>query len=80
MKKYKVLKVDSAEAFETGLNSLAQAGWKVIAANIAHPRPENDEITYFALLVMNDVDVELKQLMEENIEELNNLDLNPSDN
>jgi hypothetical protein len=80
MKKYKVLKVDSAEAFEIELNKLAQSGWKVISANLAHPSLENDEVTYFALLVMNDVDVELKQLMEENIDELDNIDLSPSDN
>ncbi len=80
MKKYKVLKTSSAESFETELNSLAKAGWKVISANLAQQGLESDEAIFFALLVINDVDVELKQLMEENVDELEDIDLNPSDN
>ncbi len=80
MKKYKVLKTNSAESFENGLNSLAKAGWKVISANLTQQGLESDEAIFFALLVINDVDVELKQLMEENVDELEDIDLNPSDN
>jgi hypothetical protein len=80
MKKYKVVKLDSAEAFEIALNGLANEGWKVISANMAYSDPQNNEVTYFALLVMNDIDVELKQLMEENTNALEDIDLNPSPN
>ncbi|PSR53088.1 hypothetical protein AHMF7605_05885 [Adhaeribacter arboris] len=80
MKKYKVLRSISAEAFENELNSLAKAGWKVISANLAQQGLESDEAIFFALLVINDVDVELKQMLEENVNELEDIDLNPSDN
>ena len=80
MKKYKVVKTISAEAFENELNVLAKEGWKVISANLAQPSLDNEDTIFFALLVINDVDVELKQLLEENVDELENIDLNPSDN
>ncbi|QNF33753.1 hypothetical protein HUW51_13865 [Adhaeribacter swui] len=80
MKKYKAVKSISAESFETELNTLAKAGWKVISANLTQAGVKGDEAIFFALLVMNDVDVELKQLLEENVDELEDIDLNPSDN
>ncbi|QMU29137.1 hypothetical protein [Adhaeribacter radiodurans] len=80
MKKYKVVKSISAEAFEIELNSLAKAGWKVISANLAQQNGLSEEAIFFALLVINDVDIELKQMLEENVNELEDIDLNPSDN
>ncbi|MDQ4141545.1 MAG: hypothetical protein M3142_13630 [Bacteroidota bacterium] len=80
MKKYKVVKTISAEAFEIELNSLAKAGWKVISANLAQQSAIGEEAVFFALLVINDVEVELKHMLEENVNELEDIDLNPSDN
>jgi len=83
MKKYKVVKVSSAESFETSLNELAREGWKVVNANLAYQGLESDDATFFALLVNNDTDIALKELMEENVDELNNIEnlgLTPSDN
>lgn len=75
MKKYKVVQVSSAEVFEISLNELAQAGWKVISSNVA-PLPEaaNDDFVYFALLESMPIETELKQLVEENSDELSALD------
>ncbi|WP_162051620.1 hypothetical protein [Pontibacter pamirensis] len=74
MKRYKVLQVSSAEAFETSLNELAHAGWKVITANMA-PLSEaaDDDFVYFALLESAPIEEGLKQLMEENTDELDAL-------
>lgn len=83
MKKYKVVKVDSAEAFEINLNELAQDGWKVVNANLAYEGTEKSVAIFFALLVNNDTDTALKELLEENTDELNNMDsigLSPSAN
>jgi hypothetical protein len=83
MKKYKVVKVVSAEAFEISLNELAQEGWKVVNANLTFAGSDKTEPVFFALLVSNDTDTALKELMEENADELNNMDsigLSPSDN
>ena len=83
MKKYKVVKVESAEAFEIALNELAQEGWKVVNANLAYEGSVNSIAIFFALLVTNDTDTALKELMEENTDELNNMDsigLSPSAN
>lgn len=90
MKQYKVVQVSSAEAFETSLNELAQAGWKVVASNMA-PLPDaaDDDFVYFALLENAPIEAELKQMMEENagemdaldgLESLDNIDLSPSAN
>lgn len=83
MKNYKVIKLNSAEAFEISLNELAQEGWKVVNANLAYDGSGSNEAVFFALLVNNDTDTALKELMEENTDELNNMDsmgLSPSDN
>lgn len=93
MKRYKVLQVSSAEAFETSLNELAHAGWKLITANMASlPDAADDDFAYFALMENVPIETELQQLMEENSDELNALDtldgqnshdtvdLSPSDN
>jgi len=83
MKKYKVVKVDSAEAFEIALNELAQEGWKVVNANLTYQGLDKTAAIFFALLVNNDTDTALKELMEENTDELNNMDsigLSPSAN
>ena len=91
MKRYKVVQVSSVEAFETSLNELAQAGWKVISSNMAPlPGVVNNEFAYFALLESTPIEEELKQMMEENLDALNgtldsldsldNVDLSPSAN
>ena len=83
MKKYKVIKADSAEAFEIDLNQLSKNGWKVISSNLSHSTTGTGEPVYFALLVNNDTDDVLKELMAENNEELTNpenIGLSPSDN
>ncbi|GAB3541013.1 hypothetical protein GCM10027443_39710 [Pontibacter brevis] len=87
MKKYKVVQVHSAGAFETSLNELAQAGWKVIASNMATlPEAADDDFVYFALLESAPIEEELKQMIEENTDELDaldsldNVDLSPSAN
>lgn len=90
MKKYKVVQVSSAEAFELSLNELTMAGWKVITANIAPlPTAAGNEFVYFALLESAPIEAELKQMLEENINELDglegldsieNVDFSPSDN
>ncbi|MFD3001210.1 hypothetical protein ACFS7Z_12600 [Pontibacter toksunensis] len=75
MKQYKVVQVSSAEAFETSLNELAQAGWKVIASNMAPlPAAAEDDFVYFALLENTPIEAGLKQMMEENAGELDALD------
>ncbi|MGV3585727.1 MAG: hypothetical protein ACO1OF_01895 [Adhaeribacter sp.] len=82
MKKYKVLTTDSAEAFEIDLNQLAKQGWKVVSANLAQNGSSTLPV-YFALLVSNGTDLVLKELMEENTDELNNpenIGLSPSAN
>ncbi len=82
MKKYKVLTTDSAEAFEIDLNQLAKQGWKVVSANLSHNGSDNLPL-FFALLVANGTDLVLKELLEENTDELNNpenIGLTPSDN
>lgn len=91
MKKYKAVKVTSAEAYETSLNELSQAGWKVIAANMAPLPGATDEFVYFALLENTPIEDELKQMVEENtndldgnldgsLDSLDNVDLSPSAN
>lgn len=82
MKKYKVLTTNSAEAFEIDLNQSAKQGWKVVSANIAQNAADNLPI-FFALLVTNGTDLVLKELLEENTDEINNpenIGLMPSDN
>ncbi|GEO06499.1 hypothetical protein AAE02nite_41630 [Adhaeribacter aerolatus] len=82
MKKYKVLTTDSAESFEIDLNQLAKQGWKVVSANLTNNGADNLPL-FFALLVTNGTDLVLKELLEENIDELNNpenIGLSPSDN
>ena len=82
MKKYRVLTTESAEAFEIDLNHLAKQGWKVVSANLAG-NGSNNLPQFFALLVTNGTDMVLKELMEENTDELNNpenIGLAPSDN
>ncbi|WP_026462163.1 hypothetical protein [Adhaeribacter aquaticus] len=80
MKKYKVVKLQSAESFETSLNELAQAGWKVVSSNMAYPNIGSDEAVYFALLENTSIEDELKQMLEENNEGLENVNLSPSAN
>jgi hypothetical protein len=83
MKKYKVLKSDSAESFETDLNQMAKKGWKVVSSNLSYSSSSPAEAIYFALLVTNDTDQVLKELMAENTDALNNpenIGLSPSDN
>ena len=80
MKQYKVIKASAAEAFEIDLNELAKAGWKVITANLVFRGLESEEQVYFALLENRAQDKTLNYLLEENLEELDNIDLAPSDN
>jgi len=84
MKKYKVVQVSSAEAFETSLNELAQAGWKVISANLTFPVAAENTLIYFALMESFPLETELKQMMEENsadiTDEMDTLGLSPSIN
>ena len=80
MKTYKVVKVNDAEAFESNLNELAQAGWKVVNANLTYSADKENLPTYFALLENTPIEDELKQMMEENSDELDNIDLSPSAN
>ena len=84
MKVYKVVQVSSAEAFETSLNELAQAGWKVISANITFPVAAENTLIYFALMESFPLETELKQMMEENAaditEEMDHLGISPSVN
>ncbi|WP_187264246.1 hypothetical protein [Pontibacter beigongshangensis] len=80
MKTYKVVKVNDAESFESNLNDLAQAGWKVVNANLAFAGGTDETPTYFALLENKSIEDELKQMMEENSDELDNIDLSPSAN
>ena len=84
MKKYKVVQVSSAEAFENSLNELSQAGWKVISANVTFPVVVENTLIYFALLESFPLETELKHMLEENADEitgeLDNLGLSPSIN
>ncbi|TXK50809.1 hypothetical protein FVR03_03915 [Pontibacter qinzhouensis] len=81
MKTYKVVKVTAAETFETSLNELSQAGWKVVNANLVFANDTNNTPTYFALLENTPLEDELKQMVEENPEELlNDMGLSPSSN
>ena len=84
MKKYKVVQVSSAEAFENSLNELSQAGWKVISANVTFPVVVENTLIYFALLESFPLETELKHMLEENAdeitEEFDNLGLSPSVN
>ncbi|MFT2007341.1 hypothetical protein ACMA1I_01575 [Pontibacter sp. 13R65] len=80
MKTYKVLKTADAEAFETNLNELAKVGWKVVNANLAFAGDADNTTIYFALLENAPIDDELKQLIEENTDEIESLGLSPSAN
>lgn len=83
MKKYKVLKSESAEAFETDLNQMARNGWKVVSSNLSLSTTGSDVPVFFALLENKDTDSVLKELMAENTDSLTNtenIDLSPSDN
>ena len=84
MKIYKVVKVSSAEAFETSLNELAQAGWKVVSANVTFPVTAENTPVYFALMESFPLETELKHMIEENVadiaEEIDNLGISPSVN
>ena len=87
MKKYKVVQVSNLEAFETSLNELAQTGWKIINSNLAFSPSGSNEPVYFALLESTPIEEELKHMMEENTDSLdninnslNNITLSPSAN
>ncbi|MCC9165845.1 hypothetical protein [Pontibacter harenae] len=80
MRKYKVVQVTSAEAFETSLNELAQAGWKVVSSNMAFSGAVEPTAVYYALLKSTPIEDELKQLMEKNDESIEDVNLSPSSN